>query len=194
MKMEWNIIEEYIQPNKTVLDLGCGDGELLYRLKQKKTIKPYGVEIEYESFLKALSKGIPVIMANIDDGLKIFHSRRFDYVIISETLQQLKKPCEALNIALDIGKEVILAFENFGLWSIRCHLLFKGEVPQIIHKPYYWYNTPNIHLFTIKDFYKCCKDQKVKINKKIFISSHNTIFNFVPNLFARTAIFFLSRS
>jgi methionine biosynthesis protein MetW len=192
-RLDWQIIEEHIKEGTSVLDLGCGDGELLYRLKKNKNIIPYGVEIEEDSFVSTLEKGIPIIKADIDNGLKMFRNTHFDYVIISETLQQLKNPCKAMEIALEIGKEVIISFINFGYYKIRAELLFLGKIPKRVHKPYSWYNTPNIHLFTLKDFLTCCKERKIHILKRILISKNNILRCLFPNLFSEYAVFFLKK-
>ncbi len=187
------VISNLINNNSKVLDLGCGDGSLLYYLKTEKQVIPYGVEISEKGIENCISKGVPVFHGDIDEGLSDYKDKSFDYVILSQTLQVVKKPYKVLREMLRVGKKCIVSFPNFGYFAIRFYLLFNGKMPRVKLLPYNWYDTPNIHHLTIKDFYHFCRDNQIKILKKEFL-----IFNSLkkvslfPNLFARYGIFLIT--
>lgn len=187
-------IMERIPPGARVLDIGCGNGDILAKLIKNKGIIGRGIDISEDAITRCIEKGVSVIHLNIDDGLSDYNGHSFDYVILNETLQVLKNPRLALKEAARVGKHVLVSFPNFADWIIRIYLLFKGEMPKSKTLPYEWYNTPNIHHLTIKDFEKLCRKENLKIIDAVFMSRLNfRIPKFFPNLFAKKALFLLKK-
>lgn len=187
-----NIIEE----NSRVLDLGCGDGELLNLLWEKKKVYGLGIDISTDEVLKCIKKGVSVIQEDIDEGLEKIKDESYDYVILSETLQAVKRPDYVLRQIIRIGKMAIVTFPNFASLNLRFKFFFTGKMPKSPALPFEWYNTPNIHLLTIKDFKEFCRNNKIKINKEIYFSGNgkriNIFFN-LENLFAEEGLFVLQK-
>ncbi len=196
-RKDYKIIIDLIEKKSKVLDIGCSDGELLYQLKKTKNCKIQGIEINFDFIVEGVKKGIPIIQHNIELGLPQIPDNFYDYVILSQTLQVLLKPAEVLKEVLRIGKRAIISFPNFGHYQIRFYLLFKGLMPKSKVLPFEWYNTPNIHLITVKDFKKFCKEEKIKILKEIYFSEegiiHKKLANKIPNLFAEYGIYLLEK-
>ena len=190
-----SIILEIIEDNSRILDLGCGDGTLLKLLKQKKNIKAQGIEINQDEVIKCLSKGLSVIQGNIDEGLKQFQDKSYDYVILNQTLQSTLKPEFVIDEMLRVGKKCIVSFPNFAYWKVRLNYLLKGQMPKSKVLPFEWYNTPNIHLLTIKDFFEYAKKHNFKILDGIYTTKANikNINNSFANLFAEEGIFIIAR-
>ncbi|MHC4871500.1 MAG: methionine biosynthesis protein MetW [Planctomycetota bacterium] len=159
------VIEEEITDNSSVLDLGCGEGNLLKKLIADKNVIGQGIELEDESVFKCIEKGVPVIQGNIDKGLQEFRDNSFDYVILEETLQTLLHPVMVLEEMLRIGRRSIVSFPNFGYWRVRLDLGLRGRMPVTEWLPHHWYNTPNIHLLTLQDFVDWAENNKVNIIK-----------------------------
>ncbi|MCK5880293.1 MAG: methionine biosynthesis protein MetW [Sinobacterium sp.] len=196
MRVDHDIIQAFVPPKSRVLDLGCGDGSLLQALIKNKSASGVGVEIDWNKFAGCLAKGISVIDQNIDDGLGNFDDQSFDVVIMSQTLQALNRPDQVLDEMLRVGREGIVAFPNFGHWRPRLHLIKKGRMPVSELMPYEWYDTPNIHFCTVKDFEVLCKEKGIKILHKELTDGVNRLQGFSsrwPNLFASTAIYHLSK-
>ena len=166
MKKEFKVISELILQNSKVLDVGCGDGELMKFLKDNKTSKIRGLEISKNRVQNCLSKGLTVIEGNAENDLQQFPNNSFDFVILSQTLQAFLDPEKVISELLRVGKKAIVTIPNFGYWKVRVHLLFKGTMPITKNLPNDWYNTPNLHMCTIKDFVDYCNKRDIKINIK----------------------------
>ena len=157
MKKEFQIISELIKENKRVLDVGCGNGILMKHLKDNKNIDTRGLEISKENVQICISKGLSVIEGNAEKDLQQFPNLSFDYVILSQTLQAFYNPEKVIEDLLRVANKAIVTIPNFGYWKVRLHLFFKGTMPITKHLPNEWYNTPNLHMCTIKDFVNFCK-------------------------------------
>lgn len=158
-----DVIIEMIGDKKNVLDIGCGSGELLARLKIESGCRIQGVELDLEEAHQCIARGVPVIQADIDEGLKGYPDGSFDFVILEETLQTLYNPIKVLKEMLRVGRYGIVTFPNFGHWRHRLDLLFKGRMPVNERLPYRWHDTPNIHLLTVADFRDWCEDARVTV-------------------------------
>ena len=191
-----SIIERWVEEGTKVLDLGCGNGEILFELKKTKKITGLGVEIEENNIEECLLKNINVIEQNIDNGLINFSNNSFDVVILSQTIQVLKNPNTALEEITRIGKTCIVTIPNFGHWRSRISLLISGKMPVTNPLPDSWYGTPNIHLCTLKDFENLCNDLSISIEERVAINSGNKnkwYLNIWPNLFSASAIYKISK-
>jgi methionine biosynthesis protein MetW len=164
--LNYSIISEIIEPGAKVLDLGCGDGQLL-KILQEKCVRGAGVEIDQNNVIQCIEKGLSVIQGDIDTGLVEYADKSYDYVVLNQTLQSTHRPDFVIKEMLRVGKKCIVSFPNFGYWRVRLHLLFKGTMPKSKMLPYEWYDTPNIHLLTVKDFSEFAKRNNFKILKTI---------------------------
>ena len=182
MKQEFKVISELIDKNSKVLDVGCGNGDLIKYLQEKTTTNVRGLEISKSSVQNCLSKGLTVIEGNAENDLYQFPKQSFDFVILSQTLQAFLNPEEVLKQLMRVGKKVIITIPNFGHWKIRINLLLKGTMPVTKNLPYSWYNTPNLHMCTIKDFFDFCRERKIKIFKTLSLSNNNLTQITVNNL------------
>lgn len=192
LRFDHKIIGTMIEPESVVLDLGCGEGDLLEYLVENKEVRGSGVEISEDAIYACVEKGLSVSHGDIDSGLREYPDKLFDYIIFNQTMQQVHKPKEAIHEALRIGKKVIIGFPNFCYVKARLQILFSGHVPITHSLPYTWYDTPNLHFLSIKDFKAFCGQQKIKIEKSVFLAE-NGIVKFLPNLFALNAIFQISK-
>ena len=196
LKPNYKIVSKMVEANSSVLDLGCGDGELLKELIDSKNVNGLGIEINQNYVVMALEKGLQIIQDNIDDGLKDFENGQWDYVILNQTLQSTIKPDFVIEEMLRIGKKVIVSFPNFAYWKVRFYLFFKGKMPKSEFLPFEWYNTPNIHLLTVNDFFEFCQKRDIKIEKAIYCTKgrvKNSIFRATANLLSEEAIFLISK-
>jgi len=191
--LEHKIISEWIEPHSPVLDLGCGDGELLSFLIQEKHARAQGIEINEQAIYKCVAKGLSVFQEDIDTGLSEFRDKSFDYVTLSQSLQQVKKPDFVLKEALRVSKKVIVSFPNFTHYAARLQILFRGKVPITNALPYDWHDTPNLHFLSISDFIEYCQKRNIEIENSVFIGKNRKVRIF-PNLFAEIGIFMLSKS
>ncbi len=191
LKAEHKIILDWIPKQATVLDLGCGDGELLSRLINEKQVRAQGIELSETAIHQCVAQGLSVFQQDIDTGLSEYADNSFDYVILNQTLQQIKKPDFALKEALRVGKKVIVGFPNFVQASARFQIFFKGRVPVTKALPYEWYNTPNLHFLGIADFKEYCKKRNIHVEDSAFIRKGGKVKLF-PNMFAEIGIFLLS--
>ena len=174
MKNEFKVIADLIEKDKKVLDVGCADGILMKFLKDNKNANIRGLEISKEKVQECIAKGLTVIEGNAEKDLKQFPDKSFDYVILSQTLQAFLNPELVLNELLRVGKKAIITIPNFGYWKVRLHLLLKGTMPITKTLPDEWYNTPNLHMCTIKDFVHFVNSRNIKIFKSIALNKLNT--------------------
>ena len=174
MKEEFKVISELIDEKSRVLDVGCGDGILMEYLLKNKVVDVRGLEISKEKVKKCLSNGLAVVEGDAEYDLKQFPDLSFDYVILSQTLQAFMSPENVIKDLLRVGKKVIVTIPNFGHWKVRVDLLFKGEMPITKNLPYEWYNTPNLHMCTIQDFYNFCNNKGINIFKTISLNGRKT--------------------
>ena len=196
MKQEFKIISDLIEKNTRVLDVGCGDGILMEYLKYNKEIDIRGIEISKDNVQKCLSKGLTVIEGDAEKDLLQFPESSFDFVILSQTLQAFLNPEIVIKELLRVGKKAIVTIPNFGFWKVRLHLLIKGTMPITKNLPDEWYNTPNLHMCTIKDFYNFCENRKIKLDNSLAlhnekISSINKLNLNTKNLSAELGIFLI---
>jgi methionine biosynthesis protein MetW len=192
-KPEYKLIAGMVRNGASVLDLGCGDGELLSTLKREKNItKGQGIEIDEQAIYKCVAKGLSVFHGDIDTGLSEYDDKSFDYVILNQSFQQVKKPDVVLSESLRVGKEVIVGFPNFAYISARYYLGIKGIAPITRSLPYEWYNTPNIHFLSIADFINYCRKREIKIEKSKYLGKAGIVKLF-PNLLALEAIFLITK-
>lgn len=198
MRGDLTLIEPWINANTQVLDLGCGDGTLLSHLQEKKNVLGYGIEIDENQINSCISKGVNVIEHDLDaKGLSTFADNQFDTVIMTQALQAVRRPDEMLDEMLRLGKQGIVTFPNFGYWRCRHYLLWKGKMPMSKSLPHTWYNTPNIHLCTFRDFEALCAEKGIKILNKMVIDAgfqQNRFARMWPNLFAEFAVYRIARS
>ena len=167
MKKEFQIISELIENNTRVLDVGCGDGILMKHLKDNKNIDTRGMEISKNNVQECISKGLSVIEGNAEKDLQQFPNLSFDYVVLSQTLQAFYKPEKVIDDLLKVANKAIVTIPNFGYWKVRLHLFFKGTMPVTKHLPNEWYNTPNLHMCTIKDFVIFCEQKNINLFKSL---------------------------
>ena len=183
--LNYKIVCSLISNNSRVLDLGCGDGKLLKILKNEKNVKGLGVEINQDSVLEALQKGLNIVQEDLDKGLEEFQDKSFDFAILNQTLQSTKNPEFVIYEMLRVAKKCIISFPNFAYYKVRFYLFFKGKMPKSKMLPYEWYNTPNIHLLTVKDFFEFSKMRKIKILNSIYMQNGNTC-NYINTILAHT--------
>ena len=198
MKQEFKIISELIETNTRVLDVGCGDGTLMEFLIDNKKIDIRGIEISKNNVQKCIGKGLTVIEGDAEKDLSQFPDASFDFVILSQTLQAFLNPEKVISELLRVGKKAIVTIPNFGYWKVRLHLLMKGTMPITRTLPDEWYNTPNLHMCTIKDFFSFCENRKINLYKSIALqnlkSSKITNTNLtLKNLTAVLGIFLIEK-
>jgi len=197
VRVDFEIINELIRPGARVLDLGCGGGELLAHLSRTKNIHGYGLDCDPDNITSCINKGVSVIEQNLNDGLANFDNDSFDMVVMTEALQAVQNPSHMLDEMLRIGDECIVTFPNFAHWSCRAHLVFKGRMPVARHLPHDWYNTPNIHLCTFRDFENLCATKSLRIiHRRVLASNHRKgpLAARFPNFFGNIAFYQLGRS
>lgn len=185
-------IADWIQPEKRVLDLGCGDGALLAWLQDNKQVSGYGVEIDVDNVVACVEKDIDVIQSDLDSGLSAFESDSFDFVVLSLTLQSMRHVERVVDEMLRVGREAIVTFPNFGYWRNRLQI-FGGHMPVSETIPYQWYNTPNIHLCTIRDFEFFCEGRGIHLLDRSVLHEGQEV-DILPNVFGSLAIYRIRRA
>lgn len=191
-KIEHRIISDWIDTGASVLDLGCGDGDLIALLINEKQVYAQGIDLSDQAIHKCIAQGLSVFQEDIDKGLSEYSDSFFDYVILNQTFQQVKKPDFVLREALRVGKKIIVGFPNFLYIRARFQMFFRGRVPVTPSLPYEWYDTPNLHFLSIADFTEYCKKRGIRIERSAFTVKNKTV-RLLPNLFAETGFFLLSK-
>ncbi len=199
MRYDLQIIASWIEPQSTVLDLGCGNGDLLAWLAVHKGVRGTGIELDKDKVAQCIGKGLTVLQGDFNEEVEDYPNRAFDYVVLSQTLQQVYEPARLLYSLARIGQRVVVSFPNFSHISIRLQLLFKGLAPKNEQLPYSWYDTPNIRVITLNDFRKFARDVGYRIDKEVAINTHNhdftgKIVNNFTNLRATYGIFIIEKT
>ena len=198
IRKDWNLIESLIDYNSSILDIGCGEGGLIKKLLDNKNADIRGFEVDGDLAREAISQGLSVVQGDAEKDLKQYSDASFDYVILSQTLQAMYNPKIVLHELLRIGAKAIVSFPNFGHWKIRMQLMIRGKMPITKALPYTWYETPNIHFFTLKDFQEMCKKSNINIERSVGLTSKGRQFeindtSLSANLITNEAIFLLSK-
>ena len=193
IRLDHRIIFKIIEPGSSVLDLGCGEGELLSLLVREKKVKARGIELKDEAIYRCVEKGLSVFHGDIEGGLGEYPDNSFDYVVLNQSMQETKKVEFVLNESLRVGKKAIIGFPNFAYIRSRFDLFFKGKAPVTTSLPYSWYESPNIHFLSIRDFENYCRDKKMNILERYYLG-RNTVIRCFPNLLALNAIFVIKKA
>lgn len=190
---DFRLFDSWIAQGASVLDLGCGDGMLLAHLTNQKQVCAQGIELDEQAIIRCVAKGLSVFQQDIDTGLSEYADSSFDYVILNQTLQQVKKPAFVLQEALRVGKKVIVGIPNFAHCKVRTSIFFKGRVPITVALPFQWYDTPNLHFLSVNDFRDYSKNKNVTIECSFFRTDTRQV-KFLPNLLAEYGYFLLSKT
>ena len=191
-RSDYAIIGDIVEPGTKVLDLGCGGGELLQWLAENKGVEARGVEISGERVRRAISRGVSAYQGDIDQGLADYPAQAFDYVILSQTLQETRHPRQVLAEMLRVGRRAIVAFPNFGHWRMRLSMLASGRAPRTKLFPYEWYESPNIHFLTVRDFEDLAAAEGLTVERRYFLAGRRKV-TLLPNLLAEVAVFLVRR-
>ncbi len=191
-RSDYALISQLIPEGAKVLDLGCGDGALLAWLKENKRVQARGVEIRRDLVQQAIARGVTVWQGDIVQGLADYPDAAFDYVILSQTLQEALHPQQVVREMLRVGRHAVVAFPNFGHWRVRLAHLISGRAPKTALFPYDWYDSPNLHFLTVVDFEEFCRGQKLGILRRKFLAGHREVAN-LPNLLAEVAIYLIRK-
>ena len=191
-RSDYAIIGEIVEQGAKVLDLGCGEGELLEWLAENKGVDARGVEISGARVQRAIARGVSVYQGDIDHGLADYPDQAFDYVILSQTLQETRQPLRVLREMLRVGRRAIVAFPNFGHWRVRLSMLTTGRAPKTRLFPYDWYDSPNIHFLTVDDFEQLARQEGLAIERRFFLTGRRTVDR-LPNLRAEVAVFLVRK-
>ena len=197
MRPELELISEWIRPGARVLDLGCGDGALLAYLHTHRQVSGYGLEIDSANLVQCIQTGVSVIHADLEAGLADCGDSSFDYVIMTQTLQAVKHTEALLDEMLRVGRQGIVTFPNFGFWRCRLQIALHGLMPVVKTLPYQWYDTPNVHLFTLRDFEELCRRKRIDIQQRMVLDhahQHRSWPRLWPNLLGEIALYRLGRA
>jgi methionine biosynthesis protein MetW len=193
-RRDLEVIAELVKQGDRVLDLGCGDGSFLRKLRETSGAEVFGVEIDQELIAKCVTNGVPVIQRDLDDNLDFAADDSFDLVVLSQTLQEMRRPDRLISCMMRVGKRVAVSVINFGHWSCRLQLMFSGQMPRNSQMPYHWYDTPNIHFSTINDFRELCESLDVKIVQETPLPARFPRLTAAwPNMFAIGCVFVLEK-
>ncbi|MBS0617017.1 MAG: methionine biosynthesis protein MetW [Spirochaetes bacterium] len=190
-RIDYRIILTLVAPKSRVLDMGCGDGELLYLLNKNLATKSQGIEIDQNQIMECVERGINVLLGDLDSGLSDFKDGSFDYVILNNSLQELRYPDDVIKDALRVGRRLIVGFPNFAYYKARLQFVFSGRTPVTPSLPFAWYESPNLHLLTINDFKDYCDQRGFRILAERYVRNQKEI-SFRPNLLAQWGIFVIS--
>ncbi len=196
LRADLAIISEWIEPGSRVLDLGCGDGKLLRHLQETRGVSGYGLEIDADNVAACVRNGVNVLQTDLDAGLSDFDPDSFDYVVMTQTLQAVNYPHLLIDEMLRVGRQGIITFPNFGHWRLRYYLALKGRMPMSGALPHTWYDTPNIHLCTIKDFEALCREKRLRIlQRHVLDHAHRAraLSRVLPNVLAEVAMYRFER-
>lgn len=191
-RIDYRIISTLVEPKSRVLDMGCGDGELLFLLNKNLQTRSQGIEIDQDQIIECVERGINVLLGDLDSGLTDFKEGSFDYVILNNALQELRYPDDVIKDALRVGRRLIVGFPNFAYIKARWQLFFSGKVPVTPSLPFAWFESPNLHVVTIKDFKEYCRNRGFKILAERYVRNQREIY-FRPNLLAQWGIFVITR-
>jgi len=191
IRADHRVILEWVRPEASVLDLGCGDGELLDLLVRRKRARAQGIEISEQEIYRCVARGLSVFHEDIDNGLEGYGSRSFDYVILNGSLQQVRKLDAVMRAAMRVGSRVIVGFPNFAHYRARCQIFFRGKTPVTPVLPYEWHDTPNLHFLSILDFFDYCRARTIRIERTAYVGDSRVV-KLLPNLLARTGLFLIS--
>ena len=191
-RSDYSIISELIEPNTRVLDLGCGEGEQLAWLAENKHVDARGVEISGPKVQQAIARGVSVYHSDLEGALADLPDQAFEYVILSQTLQETRSPLKVLRDMLRVGRRAIVAFPNFGHWSVRLSHLWTGRAPKTKLFPYEWHDSPNIHFLTVHDFESLAHAEHWTVERRIFLQGARTV-SVLPNLLAEVAVFLVRK-
>lgn len=189
-RLDYELIESLVPQGARVLDLGCGDGQLLAALMERKGCQGRGIEINEQAARECIQRGVPVYHGDMIEGMGFYQDGAFDLVILSQTLQQTADPARVIHEMLRVGRAAIISFPNFGWWLTRLQLVFTGRMPRHRLLPYTWYNTPNVHLCTVADFRELCAQEGLEILHEVFVAPPaKRVGRFLANWRAGLAIF-----
>ncbi|EDM26618.1 methionine biosynthesis protein [Lentisphaera araneosa HTCC2155] len=186
----FSIITSLIKEKSRVLDLGCGKGKLLKHLKLEKSCEVQGIDVSQQEVIDCIANAVPVLQLDLEEGMSFFQDKSFDFVVISQTMQQVHNPDKLIREALRVGKKVIVSVHNLAYWKSRLQITLKGMMPNTKHLPYEWYNTPNIHLGSIRDFYSMCEKESFRITH-VYPGGDHFLKSFNKNLFSEFSVFTL---